>query len=321
MAANPKGVEQIQNIIRRAQALIVNVKLLGADISLAKELLTNSRNALGREEYDSALQFAMQSLKEVMRLKKAVESGKITGIIPAATPPSGSDVTATVPTPPPESAVKKAPKIPSAESIPMAEPIKSTVPGEPGAETTGPSANKPEGTETPASPDQSLIVEESPDGKLFNHEFINGFSYLIEEDRSDKCFIIFQKLVDRDYSGLCITRTNPKLIKKKYSVDQSEMLWLTDRESTVEPTITPSLENMIYVAEEFIDSNDNPILLLDGLEYLISNNTFNSVLRFIRRLLDKISETDAILLIGVSQLAIKEQELKLLEKELSPVII
>jgi archaellum biogenesis ATPase FlaH len=78
---------------------------------------------------------------------------------------------------------------------------------------------------------------------------------------------------------------------------------------------------MIYVAEEYIDNNEKPVLLLDGLEYLISNNTFNSVLRFIRRLIDKISESEAILLIGVSQLAIKEQELKLLEKEMTPVII
>jgi two-component system cell cycle response regulator len=99
------------------------------------------------------------------------------------------------------------------------------------------------------------------------------------------------------------------------------MLWLTDRESSKEPTISPSLESMIYVVEEFIDKNEQPVILLDGMEYLISNNSFNPVLRFIRRLIDKISETNTILIIGVSPKAINEQELKLLERELNPVVL
>ena len=63
------------------------------------------------------------------------------------------------------------------------------------------------------------------------------------------------------------------------------------------------------------------MLLLDGLEYLISNNAFNPVLRFLRRLIDKISETESILLISVSPKAINEQELKLLEREMKPLKI
>jgi archaellum biogenesis ATPase FlaH len=74
------------------------------------------------------------------------------------------------------------------------------------------------------------------------------------------------------------------------------------------------------VAEEFIDKNNKAVILLDGIEYLISNNGFNPVLRFIRRLIDKISETSSILLIGVGSKAMNEQELNLLERELNPVV-
>ena len=73
--------------------------------------------------------------------------------------------------------------------------------------------------------------------------------------------------------------------------------------------------------EEFIDKNEQAVILLDGIEYLISNNGFNPVLRFIRRLIDKISETSTILLIGVSSKAMNEQELKLLEREMNPIIV
>lgn len=311
MAGGTPGYAQIENIIRRAQTLIINVKLLGADISMAKDLLSSAREALNKEEYDSALQFAMASLKEVMRLKKEHKEGKLTSPLPTqaapppASPPPGADA-------------------PGEKSIPMAEPIRASAPTVQDAAAAG-SPGTESGTEPAGAPpaetgkSEKEIVDDK--GRIFGTEFLAGLSYLIEEDRADKCFVIYQKLSEKDFTGLIITRSNPKIIKKRYQLTGEEMLWLTDRESTVEPTIMPSLENMIYVIEEFIDSHNKPMMLLDGLEYLISNNTFNSVLRFIRRLIDKISETDAILLIGVSQLAIQEQELKLLEKELTPVLI
>ncbi len=150
-------------------------------------------------------------------------------------------------------------------------------------------------------------------------DFEKGVSYLIEEDRAHYCFVILSRLLKNNNDGLCICRSNPAKIKEIFEIGDISMYWLTDRESNKEKTISPSLENMIYVAEEFIDRSDKAILLLDGLEYLISNNSFNPVLRFIRRLIDKISETNSILLISVSPKAINEQELKLLEREMKPV--
>ena len=168
-----------------------------------------------------------------------------------------------------------------------------------------------EGSETNSKTKADSI---SPD----NYE--NGFSYLIEENRANFCFEIFSKLTTTNEKGLCICRINPAIILRKYNFIQGiTMLWLTDRESSKEATISPSLESMIYVVEEFIDKNEEAVILLDGIEYLISNNGFNPVLRFIRRLIDKISETSTILLIGVSSKAMNEQELKLLERELNPI--
>jgi hypothetical protein len=314
MPTQAEGHSQVQNIIRRAQALILSVKLLGSDVTLAKRHLSDAKNSLSQNDYEAALQSAMHSLKEVMRLKKEQEAAKASG------KPIG---------PPVEDA--QAP-VQGQIDIPVAQPaVKSTesvgdLSGSRQSAADVELASQPveigsEDEIPPPLPLDRASGEAAGGNLILGYEFADGFSYLIEEDRSNKCFYIFHELARKDYSGLCITRSNPKLIKNHYNLQDSEMLWLTDRESTIEPTIAPSLENMIYVAEEYIDNNEKPVLLLDGLEYLISNNTFNSVLRFIRRLIDKISESEAILLIGVSQLAIKEQELKLLEKEMTPVII
>ncbi len=49
---------QVQNIISRSQSLLLNVKILGADITVAKEALENSRAAFKDGAYDDAIEFA-----------------------------------------------------------------------------------------------------------------------------------------------------------------------------------------------------------------------------------------------------------------------
>jgi hypothetical protein len=65
---------QVQNIIRRSQTLILNVKLLGADTSNAKKLLDNAKKAMDQEDYNSAIEYAKKSMVEVMALKKQVKA-------------------------------------------------------------------------------------------------------------------------------------------------------------------------------------------------------------------------------------------------------
>ncbi len=261
---------QVQNIIRRSQALILNVQLLGADTSNAKQLLNSAKSALDKSDYNSAIEFAKKSMVEVMELKKQVKVSK--GDKPLAT-----------------------------------------------------SSDKRISDEIPAIVDTEEKIEKEKEKEsqaIPGTDFEGGFSYLIEETRANECFNIMSTLADEKHIGLCICRTNPVIIRRKYNLkDNVNVLWLTDSETSKMPTISPSLESMIFVVEEFIDNNDVCVILLDGLEYLITNNSFNPVLRFLRKIIDKISETDSILLIAVSPKAIKEQELKLLERELMPVII
>jgi hypothetical protein len=58
---------------------------------------------------------------------------------------------------------------------------------------------------------------------------------------------------------------------------------------------------------------------MDGLEYLIGNNTFNPVIRFLRRLVDKISTTQCILLVSLAPETLDQSQVTLLEKDLYPL--
>jgi hypothetical protein len=58
------------------------------------------------------------------------------------------------------------------------------------------------------------------------------------------------------------------------------------------------------------------VVILSGVEYLISQNGFQKVLKLLQHLNDKVAVTDSTLLVPISPLTVSEPELKMLEKEM-----
>jgi len=146
-----------------------------------------------------------------------------------------------------------------------------------------------------------------------------GRSYLIEEDRPAEAFRRFAAFLGGRGGGLVITRTNPKRVRETYELAAERVLWLTDREGSAEDTIAPALERIVYEIEDFMSKQPRGAVLLDGIEYLVSNNSFDAVLKFVRRLLDAISESHYALIISLGSATVKEQELKVLEREMEVI--
>jgi chromosomal replication initiator protein len=142
-----------------------------------------------------------------------------------------------------------------------------------------------------------------------------GHCYLVEEERPLYSNVLLSRKMDEGYKGLVITRMNPKRIRDEFKVEP-EILWLTDKESTQEKTVAPSLELIIHTIQEFMNSEEKGIIVLDGIQYLISNTSFESVIRMVRNLADEISESNDILAISVSPETLKPQELSILEREM-----
>lgn len=158
--------------------------------------------------------------------------------------------------------------------------------------------------------EEEEVVEE------IERELVGGRSYLIEEDRPANVFRLSRESMEDGSSAFLVTRTNPKRIRDLFDLGEARIVWLTDRDSASEETIPPTLERIIYTIENFIRRTDRGVVVVDGLEYLISNNTFDAVLRFLRRLVDEMSESSCFLLLSVSPKTLKEQELKILEREM-----
>lgn len=146
-------------------------------------------------------------------------------------------------------------------------------------------------------------------------DLLPGHSYLVEEDRPEVSYRLFAQRV-RAVKGLMITRTNPSRVRERYGMERAEILWLTDRTDSKEKTVEPVLERLIHRLESFMVTGGQGIVFIDGLEYLKSSNSFEALLKFIRRLVDEISESEFTLILALNPATLEERELKILEGEL-----
>ncbi|MHA2074017.1 MAG: DUF835 domain-containing protein [Candidatus Hodarchaeales archaeon] len=147
-----------------------------------------------------------------------------------------------------------------------------------------------------------------------------GITYLIAEEKPIQAFTLFADLVADGIPGLCISRNFPTHIRQDFKINKSTIFWLSRRkgEMNIDPAQLPMISHTI---QDFITKSKETITLLDGLEYLISQNDFKPVLRFIQHIRDEVLVQGTNLLIPFSPQTLSVSEVKILERELELLII
>jgi chromosomal replication initiator protein DnaA len=156
-------------------------------------------------------------------------------------------------------------------------------------------------------------VERKPVPKA---ELTEGHSYLVEEEKPDTAHRVLLNKAREGFAALGILRSHPKTLKAKAGGLDLTLLWLTDRETTQERTVPPSLERLVSIIESFMEEKGRCIILLDDIQYLVSNNSFEGVVRFLRNIVDSISEREAIFMVSLSPESLGSQERSILEREM-----
>lgn len=143
-----------------------------------------------------------------------------------------------------------------------------------------------------------------------------GYSFLIKEEIPDQALDIFIDAHKHGVPCLCVCREYPEKIKERHDLKAVPFLWLSmDQEKTY--SRDPSNLALLYSdMKTFISENKSCMVLLLGLEYLITQNGFQKVLKLLQHVNDKVAVTDSILLASISPLTLPEVELKILEKEM-----
>jgi len=116
--------------------------------------------------------------------------------------------------------------------------------------------------------------------------------------------------------ALVITRKFPPDLAKDQDLAQVPIYWLTTNLRQDQHTISPSaIPRLNLLVTEFILQNLDGLIVIDSLEYLITQNSFEVVLRLIQAWNDKIVDTKARILLSVDPLTLTIQQLHLIKKE------
>jgi len=147
------------------------------------------------------------------------------------------------------------------------------------------------------------------------YEIPSGRSFIVYENKYEKSFEIFKDLVTHNISGLAITRTPPESLKTIYDLEKTPFIWLSKIEgpNTISPIYINSIMNLI---KDFIENAKESVIILEGLEYIISQNNFDIVIKFIQALRDLILIENSRLIIPLNKDMFNRKEITQIEKEL-----
>ncbi|HNX46954.1 MAG TPA: DUF835 domain-containing protein [Methanomassiliicoccales archaeon] len=143
-----------------------------------------------------------------------------------------------------------------------------------------------------------------------------GTSYLVESSSLDAAYQMYKDQVAEGCTGMVLAREYPEKVQKTYGIGDGALLWLSyerGKRYAREPTDIPMIYSEI---KNFFEANSRAVVLLSGLEYLISQNNFLKVLKLLQLLNDNVSTTSSMLIIPVVPEALNPQDVKMLEREL-----
>ena len=144
-----------------------------------------------------------------------------------------------------------------------------------------------------------------------------GSSYLFTDDGVQKAYDSFKKLLEEGRRGLVITRAHPNKVLQGHALD-CPIMWIAKSTKassgvlSLEPTRLMKIHGTI---SDFIKANVGAVVLLDGLEYLITENGFSPVMKAIQLTNEEIAMNSAFLLVPVDPRTLETQQLGYLERE------
>jgi len=141
-----------------------------------------------------------------------------------------------------------------------------------------------------------------------------GKLYLIKEDEENHAHELFISTLNSGYAGLGIVRTNPDLLKRKYNLENTSFIWLTKTKTKGFLTET-NIDTLFTLISQFVKESTKSVVLIDRLDYLITEHEFEKVIKKIYLLNDLVQHHECIILLALDPELLSPQQLKNLESE------
>ncbi len=142
------------------------------------------------------------------------------------------------------------------------------------------------------------------------NKLTNGLSYYTFNEEHESIFDLFKNLVEiNNYDGLYITRTNSDYINNTLKFKKIKTIILKQK----------NLDDIIQIIKNFVEQNKKSVILLDRVDYLISNFSFNQFIKYLYIITEIISEKNSIFILSINASFFDEKQLSLIKSELLPI--
>ncbi len=143
----------------------------------------------------------------------------------------------------------------------------------------------------------------------------SSVTYLVEEERPDVAYSLFLSTTQQGMRGMIVSRTYPKNLRKSLNLGDVPVYWLTNAMS--DEAIGPKdLERLTLTIRRFMEEGGGQVVLLDSLEYVITNNKFVSVLRLLQTIRDIVTVHKGIGIVSLKSSTLEPSKLSSVRTEL-----
>jgi archaellum biogenesis ATPase FlaH len=145
-----------------------------------------------------------------------------------------------------------------------------------------------------------------------------GLCYVVRERKPFLAYKLFEGALAEGVPGLCVTRQFPDKVREIFDLKDTRILWLshTPGKDHHNPT---SIGTLATIISSFIERYRKCFVLIDGLEYLVINNGFQQVLRFVEHINEQVMQSQSTVLVPISPSAFSEKELALVERNVQVI--
>jgi len=149
-------------------------------------------------------------------------------------------------------------------------------------------------------------------------KLLMGSSYVVSEKTNKSTITLFTNLTTPDNKGLFITRGDPNIVKNTVSFLNAQAVLLKQNRAKGFENI-PDLEGLTTKIKKFAKENKNSVIVLDRVDYLITNFSFEQFAKTLYQITDIISETNALLLFHIDPGLLDDRQMAIITNELQPL--
>ncbi|MFO7793339.1 MAG: DUF835 domain-containing protein [Candidatus Saliniplasma sp.] len=146
-----------------------------------------------------------------------------------------------------------------------------------------------------------------------------GSVYLFEDRTPDRAVKVATKKLEEDMEGLFVSRIEPDKFRKRYGLEDKDIhqYWLTrvPGRGNLEPA---NLELLADRITRYLEKHSG-VVLLEGIESLTRENSFERVVGFFENLVDVASMENGILLVTIDPRTLGDQKLAIIERNMNVV--